>query len=66
MANAAVAWAREHGAHVVEGYPVDLEGKKGKTSSAELYHSSISVFERAGFAIQARPYSGRALMRLEC
>jgi GNAT superfamily N-acetyltransferase len=65
LANAAVAWAREHGARVVEGYPVDLEAKPDKVSAAALYHGSVSIFEQAGFTIEARPYAGRALMRLE-
>ncbi len=66
LAKAAVAWAREHGARVIEGYPVDVEAKPEKVSSAALYHGSVSIFEQAGFTVQARPYPGRALMRLEC
>lgn len=66
LAKAAVDWAREHGARVIEGYPVDIEAKPDKVSSAALYHGSISIFEQAGFRLQARPYPGRALMRLEC
>jgi GNAT superfamily N-acetyltransferase len=61
---AAVAWAREHGARVLEGYPIDV-AQKPKVSSAELYHGSVSLFEQAGFAVQARPTPGRALMRLD-
>lgn len=66
LANAAVEWARTHGARVIEAYPVDVEAKSGKVSSAALYHGSVSIFEKAGFTLQARPYPGRALMRLEC
>jgi GNAT superfamily N-acetyltransferase len=66
LADAAVAWAREHGARIIEAYPVDVEVKSGKVSSAALYHGSVSIFEKAGFTLQARPYPGRALMRLEC
>jgi GNAT superfamily N-acetyltransferase len=66
LADAAVHWARSHGARVIEGYPVDIEAKPDKVSSAALYHGSVSIFEQAGFAVQARPYPGRALMRLEC
>lgn len=65
LAMAAVDWARKHGACVIEGYPVDVEAKPAKVSSAGLYHGSVSIFEHAGFTLQARPYPGRALMRLE-
>jgi GNAT superfamily N-acetyltransferase len=65
LANAAVEWARAHGARVIEGYPVDIEAKPDKVSAAALYHGSVSIFEQAGFTVRARPYPGRALMRLE-
>src|SRR5690606_41247345 len=65
LAKAAVEWAREHGARVIEGYPVDIEAKPDKVSAAALYHGSVSIFEQAGFTVRARPYPGRALMRLE-
>ncbi|WP_344756142.1 GNAT family N-acetyltransferase [Leifsonella bigeumensis] len=65
LAKAAVDWAREHGARIIEGYPVDIEAKPEKVSSAALYHGSVSIFEQAGFTVQARPYPGRALVRLE-
>lgn len=61
---AAVSWAREHGARVIEGYPIDV-AQKPKVSSATLYHGSLTLFEQAGFTVQARPTPGRALMRLE-
>ena len=61
---AAVSWARDHGARVIEGYPIDVV-QKPKVSSATLYHGSLTLFEQAGFTVQARPTPGRALMRLE-
>ena len=64
LADAAVAWARDHGARVLEGYPIDAAAKPN-VSSAELYHGSVSLFEQAGFVVQARPTPGRALLRLE-
>lgn len=59
---AAVEHARRHGARVVEAFPVEaLPG----TSSADLYHGPLSVFEKAGFEIVARPSESRAVVRLE-
>ena len=59
---AAVDHARASGARVVEGYPVDTAEKKA--SSAELYHGSLGLFEKAGFRVVARPAPGRALVAL--
>src|SRR6185503_6366863 len=42
----AVAHAREHGARVIEAFPV-VAGPD--TSSADLYHGPLSAFEAAGF-----------------
>jgi hypothetical protein len=45
----------------VEAFPVEaLPG----TSSADLYHGPLSVFEKAGFEVVARPSEGRAVVRL--
>jgi len=59
---AAVEWAFEQGARVVEGYPVDPTARK--VSAAELYHGSVGLFQRAGFRTVSRPAPGRALVRL--
>ena len=61
---AAVEEARKGGARVVEGYPVDTSGKS-TSSSAKLYHGTVSVFEAAGFRIAAKPTTRRAVVRLE-
>lgn len=63
LLEAAVAYAREHDARVIEGYPVDPDAG-AKKSSAELYHGVLSVFEAAGFEIAHRPSASRALVRL--
>lgn len=60
---AAVEHARENGARIIEGYPVDTT-EKPKASSAELYHGTVSLFEAAGFRVTARPLPGRALVTL--
>ncbi len=64
LLDGAVHHAREHGARVIEGYPVDT-GERVKASSAELYHGTLSLFERAGFEIASRPTDARAVVRLE-
>ncbi len=53
LLDAAVDYARDGGARVVEAYPIDVTVKK--TSANELYHGTLSIFERAGFAEVARP-----------
>jgi GNAT superfamily N-acetyltransferase len=64
LLDGAVELAREHGARVVEAYPVDVAVKRN-ASSAELYHGPLSTFLSAGFREVARPRSGRAVVRLE-
>ena len=59
----ALELARQGGATVVEGYPVDL-AERPRTSSAELYHGPLQVFLRAGFTEVARPTPGRPVVRL--
>ncbi|HKC29432.1 MAG TPA: GNAT family N-acetyltransferase [Jatrophihabitans sp.] len=63
LLSGAVDLARQHGARLIEAYPVDVGVKKA--SSAELYHGALSLFLGAGFAEVARPLSHRALVRLE-
>jgi GNAT superfamily N-acetyltransferase len=62
---AAVDRARQHGARLVEGYPVDTAARE-KTSAATLYHGSVSLFESAGFTVAARPTTDRAVMEFRC
>ncbi|HEV2784648.1 MAG TPA: GNAT family N-acetyltransferase [Actinophytocola sp.] len=57
----AVRYAAEHGARVVEGYPVDTGGRK--KASAELYHGTLSTFTAAGFSVVERRGVRRALVR---
>lgn len=60
----AVEQARSLGARVLEGYPVDVSGHK-KTSAADLYQGTVSLFRSAGFDEVGRSQSGRPLMRLQ-
>jgi GNAT superfamily N-acetyltransferase len=64
----AVAFAREHGAPAIEGYPVDNQGERVDRTMA--YVGTRSMFERAGFrkAADTSSVSGgfpRVLMRLD-
>ncbi|PPL19217.1 GNAT family N-acetyltransferase [Microterricola pindariensis] len=59
----ALEQAREAGARVVEGYPVDV-AVRGKTSSADLYHGTLTQFQAAGFEEVARPSADRPVMQL--
>ncbi|HET6303079.1 GNAT family N-acetyltransferase [Microbacterium sp.] len=63
LLEAAVQFAREQGARVLEAYPRDP--REVKQSSNELYHGVLSVFEDAGFETVARPKAGRAIVALD-
>jgi len=62
LLDAAVSVARDAGARVVEGYPLDPTVTK--RSANQLYRGTVSVFEDAGFAIIDRPKPDRALVAL--
>jgi GNAT superfamily N-acetyltransferase len=61
LLDAAVAHAREHGATVVEGYPVDRDIRPG--GAAELFVGTLSMFHAAGFEEVSR-VNDRPLVRL--
>ena len=52
LLGAAVAYARDHGARLLEAYPVDTGG--GRVPSANAYHGTLGMFERAGFRVVER------------
>lgn len=63
----AVEFARDHGAPVIEGYPVDNGGRKVEQTMA--YVGTRALFEKAGFAMAASTDSvlngfPRVVMRL--
>jgi GNAT superfamily N-acetyltransferase len=60
LLDAAVDFAQERGAEVVEAYPIDTAG--ATRSSAELYTGTLAMFERAGFEEVARR-GGRPIVR---
>jgi GNAT superfamily N-acetyltransferase len=46
----AIAYARAHGARLLEAYPIDTSAPTGsKRSSADLWRGTVSMFEAAGF-----------------
>ena len=58
---AAVKYAKEQGAKIVEGYPV--EPKKGRTADVFAYTGLASAFRKAGFQEVARRSETRPIMR---
>ncbi|WP_169582776.1 MULTISPECIES: GNAT family N-acetyltransferase [Microbacterium] len=61
---AAIDFARDGGARVIEAYPLDpAEG--GKKSSSDLFHGVVSTFANAGFREVARPRPDLAIVALE-
>jgi len=63
LLDAGVDFARERGARVVEGHPVDTEG--ARKVSGDLYHGTLDMFRAAGFSLVARRGTRRALVRKE-
>jgi GNAT superfamily N-acetyltransferase len=57
---AAVAWATDHGAAFVEGYPVETSGVRG--TSGDYFTGTVSQFERAGFVALLRPSQGKRIV----
>lgn len=57
LLDAAVAYARDHGATLLEAYPVDTDG--ARISSATVYKGTLSMFQRAGFEVAARRQANR-------
>ncbi|MCA1588690.1 MAG: GNAT family N-acetyltransferase [Chloroflexi bacterium] len=58
LLDAAIEYARGHGAKWLEAYPADTAG--GRISSANAYTGTLSMFERAGFRVVARRQANRA------
>ncbi len=55
LLDAALAYARAHGAGVVEGYPVRGDGTR--LAPGVVYTGTASMFERAGFTVAAESTS---------
>jgi GNAT superfamily N-acetyltransferase len=52
LLDAAIAYAREHGATLLEAYPRDTHGQR--IHAGDAYRGTLSMFERAGFEVAAR------------
>lgn len=61
LLEAAVRYAAEHGATIIEGYPVEPAGRA--LSPAEAYTGLADMFRRAGFVEVARRSETRPVMR---
>ncbi|KRA22998.1 acetyltransferase [Microbacterium sp. Root61] len=62
LLDAAVDFARDHGARVIEGYPIDVSA--GPKRANDLFRGILSVFQDAGFREVARPRPDRAIVAL--
>jgi GNAT superfamily N-acetyltransferase len=58
LLDAAIDYAREHGATLLEGYPVETD--TGRVPAANAYKGTLAMFERAGFTVAARRQANRA------
>ncbi|GAA5152369.1 GNAT family N-acetyltransferase [Microbacterium pseudoresistens] len=63
LLDAAVAYAKESGARIIEGYPIDTSAVK--TSSNDLFHGALSTFTNAGFTPDGELKPGRTLVTFE-
>jgi GNAT superfamily N-acetyltransferase len=57
LLEAAVDYARQHGATLLEAYPVETEG--ARVPAAHAYKGTLSMFERAGFTVAERRQANR-------
>lgn len=65
LLHAAVSFARDHGATVVEGHPVDVAAlTASRVSGAALYPGTLAMFVAAGFHEVGRTFPSRPVMRL--
>jgi GNAT superfamily N-acetyltransferase len=64
LLDAAVAYAREHGATAVEGHPVDTDALRAeRVSGSALFTGTMRLFLAAGFTEIGRSYPSRPVMR---
>lgn len=63
LLRAAIPFARESGARLIEGYPVDAAAKQHPSN--ELFHGTLSTFLGEGFREVAALSRGRVLVSLD-
>ena len=61
LLEAAVTFARESGAKLIEAYPNDVGDER--CPAAEMWRGSVTQFERAGFEVAARRKPARPILR---
>jgi GNAT superfamily N-acetyltransferase len=57
LLDAAIAYARDHGATMLEAYPADTEG--GRIPAANAFKGTVPMFEDAGFEVVERRRANR-------
>jgi GNAT superfamily N-acetyltransferase len=57
LLDAAIAYARDHGATMLEAYPADTEG--GRIPAANAFKGTVPMFEHAGFEVVERRQANR-------
>lgn len=53
LLDGAIVFARDHGAAIIEAYPVEV-AEGARIASASAYKGTLAMFERAGFEVVAR------------
>jgi GNAT superfamily N-acetyltransferase len=65
LLEAAVEFARDHGAAAVEGHPVDVAALRAdRVGGSAVFTGTLAMFSAAGFTEVARTYPTRPVMRL--
>lgn len=57
LLDSAIAYARDHGATLLEAYPADTDGRR--ISAANAYKGTVPMFEDAGFEVVERRQANR-------
>lgn len=63
LLEAAVGWAAQHGASVLDGHPVDAQRLADTPSPSAVFSGTLAMFQRAGFTEVGRTYRTRPVMR---
>jgi GNAT superfamily N-acetyltransferase len=65
LLQAAVEFARDHGATAVEGHPVDVAGlSAARVGGSAVFTGTVAMFAAAGFTEVGRTYPSRPVMRV--
>lgn len=57
LLDAGIAYAAEHGATLLEAYPIETDGRR--VPAANAYKGTVGMFDRAGFEVAARRRANR-------